>query len=144
VNFGAWSTIVMAAVIAWGILTVAASGRFPTWFEIVLGFIAVGAGLIAGTAATSTRIKGAVSWLIHLHEVVALAIMAAVLIALLATFPVLIWNEKKWTAPLTIAYVLIPSALLLGVIPGEFGATLTKAVLAVGDTLSRETWGWWR
>ncbi len=132
----AWFYIIGFSVIAWGLLSLLASGRAPHFLEVILGGLAVLSCLIAGRFALTTWLYPLTGWITHLHQITTLLAMAVALLTVAATIPVLWWNLSRWVTPLAVAWVLLPSLLLQGVIPGEGGAVLTKGVLTVADTLA--------
>ena len=141
---GAWAVVVGFSLISWGLLALGASGKLPSVVETLLGVLAVCSALIAGFAALGTWIYPVTGWIVGLHPVISLAAMGVALIAVGATVPVLAWDLRKWVPLLTGSWLILPSLLKLGVVPGTVGETMTSVVMEIAATLSANTAGWLR
>ena len=142
INVQAWTIVIVFGLFAWGFLLLPSVFNLPKMLEVAMAVLAGCSALIAGNAARGTWIYDLIAWFVHLSPFTSLTVMALVLIAVAVTIPILIRNEKNLTPLVAAAWVIIPSALSLGVLKGEFGAAITTNVLDLAASLTRATTGW--
>jgi hypothetical protein len=115
------------------------------WLGYLVGVAGLAAFVLSGVYATNTWIYGVIGWFKG-WEIVALGIFLAVvgtaIYTLFALVPDRYSPEATIGLGLALAWVIVPSALAQGYVPGTVGATISQAVQTVTGPLIANTSGW--
>lgn len=143
----AWVYVVAFTVIAWGSLTIgsvikggALSGPI-NWFT---GVTALATALIAGEYARATWIYRLAGWVLGLHYVVRLFLLAVVIILCASTLLIVMVDRVSAmtaTPAIVFAWLIVPSLLAHRAIPGTVGLSIANVVDSLGVWLVSQTAG---
>lgn len=140
-----WFYVAGFGVLAWAALSaggVIKGGPASGILNWLTGLLAIGFGLIAGVYATHTWLLSAAGGVVSIHPVIGLAVFVLTLLGLLATIPVLLIDRisaLSVTPVIVAAWVLLPSLLQVGAIPGEAGDRITLIIRTIAEPLIAET-----
>lgn len=143
-----WMTVIGAGIIAWFMFALAQGvqvGKPQVHYSWVAGIVGFLAAIIAGTAARNTFIYSLVGWAVGLGtwiRVIAFAlVLITVLVTLVAILPDNIGRGVSMGLGLAVAWIILPSAIVQGVVPGKAGDVIERAYVAVSAPLVKATAG---
>ena len=123
----AWFYVAGFGVLAWAFLSagsVIKGGAASGILNWLTGVASVACALIAGVYATYTWILDLTGWVVGIHPVIGLVAFILTLLGILATIPALLmdrFSAMTVTPVIVGAWVVLPSLLTVGAIPGEAG-----------------------
>lgn len=143
-----WFYVAGFGVLAWAFLSagsVIKGGAASGILNWLTGIGAIAAALIAGVYATYTWVLDLTGWLVGIHPVIGLAAFVLTLLGLLATIPALLmdrFSAMSVTPVIVGAWVVLPSLLQVGAIPGEAGDQAMVLLRTVSVPLVETTARW--
>lgn len=141
----AWYYVAGFATLAWIAISIGTGmkfGRFQVHGGWIVTAVGIVFGVLAGLAATSTVIYRFVGAIAHSFTIVQLALFVAVLAAAAFTLAALLPdNLHGFTAGLglALAWVVLPSLLKQGVVPGQAGQTIAAVLTDLTRPLVQNT-----
>lgn len=143
-----WMTALGFGVIAWFMFALAQGiqvGKVQLYYGWVAGLVGFLAAVVAGTAARNTWIAGLVGWAVGLgtwiRVIAFVLVLVTVLVTLVAILPDNIGKGVSMGLGLAVAWMILPSAIVQGVVPGRAGQVITSAYVAISQPLVQATAG---
>lgn len=143
-----WITAIGFGIIAWFMFALAQGvqvGKVQLYYGWVAGLLGFLAAIVSGTAARNTWVYGLVGWAVGLGtwiKVIAFAlVLITVLVTLVAILPDNIGKGVSMGLGLAVAWIILPSAIVQGVVPGKAGDMIEQAYIAVSAPLVQATAG---